>query len=354
MSVELDGTRPVRPGEELPIAQLEAYLRRHLPGAGPLAVEQFPSGHSNLTYLLRWGGQEYVLRRPPFGNVVKSAHDMGREYRVLARLHAVYPPAPRPHLYCEDESVLGAPFYVMERRHGVVLRKHLPAGLALDPDLMTRLCHSLIDNLAALHALDYQAAGLGDLGKPDGYVARQVTGWARRYRDAQTDDVPEVEQAAAWLAEHLPSESGAAVIHNDFKFDNLMLDPNDLTRIVAVLDWEMATVGDPLMDLGTSLGYWIEATDPPEMHQLALGPTALPGCLTRRQLAERYAEKSGRGVQDLLFYFCFGLLKLAVILQQIYARYVRGHTRDERFARFNESVATLGKAAVRVLETGRV
>lgn len=354
MKAELDGTRPVRLGEELPRERLEAYLRQHFPGGDALSVEQFPSGHSNLTYLLRWGGQDYVLRRPPFGNQVKTAHDMGREYRVLSKLAPLYPPAPRPYLYCEDESILGAPFYIMERRHGFVLRQRLPVGLTIDADQMRRLCLALIDNFAQLHALDYQAAGLGDLGKPEGYVGRQVSGWSKRYRDAQTDTVPEMEQAARWLAANLPPESGAAVIHNDYKFDNLMLDPNDLTRIVAVFDWEMATVGDPLMDLGTSLGYWVEADDPPELHTLALGPTAAPGCPTRRQLAERYAAISGREVSNLHFYYCFGLFKLASVLQQIYARYVRGHTRDERFARFNERVAGLAKAAVRVIETGKV
>lgn len=355
MSTPLDAAQPVRPGEELAIPQLAEYLRQHLPGEdGPLEVEQFPGGHSNLTYLLRRGGREYVLRRPPFGNVVRTAHDMGREFRVLSRLHRVYPFAPEPLLSCEDESILGVPFYVMERRKGIVLRKGLPRGLALDAERMRQLCLTLVDNLVSLHALDYRAIGLGDLGKPDGYVARQVAGWSKRYQDARTNDVPELEQTAAWLASHQPAESGAAVIHNDFKFDNLLLDPNDITRIVAVLDWEMATVGDPLMDLGTSLGYWVEAHDSDELKQLALGPTALPGCLTRRQLVDRYVERSGRDVPQLLFYYSFGLFKLAVILQQIYARYVRGQTHDPRFARFDESVAALGRATVRVLQTGTV
>src|SRR5262249_14132015 len=186
---------------------------------------------------------------PPFGNQVKSAHDMGREYRVLSRLCEVYPLAPRPYAYCEDDSVLGAPFYVMERRRGVVIRRQLPPGLTLDPPTLRRLCESLIDGLAGLHGLDYQAAGLGDLGKPEGYAERQVSGWAKRYRAAQTEDVPAMEQVGRWLADNLPKESGAALIHNDYKFDNLLLDANDLARGIAVLDWEMATVGDPLMDL---------------------------------------------------------------------------------------------------------
>ena len=348
-------TAPVRPGEELPVAALEAYLARHLPGEpGPLAVEQFPHGHSNLTYLLRRGDQEFVLRRPPFGNQVKTAHDMGREYRVLSKLSAVYPPAPKPLLSCEDASVLGVPFYVMERRRGIVLRRADDPDHTIDPPTARRLSTALIDNLALLHALDYKAAGLADLGKPEGYVTRQVTGWINRYAAARTDDVPEMDRVAKWLGDNTPAESGAALVHNDYKYDNLLLDPADLTHIVAVLDWEMATVGDPLMDLGTTLGYWVEAGDPEEVRAGAFGPTALPGSLTRQELVARYAEKTGRDVSGILFYFCFGVYKIAVIVQQIYARFVRGHTRDERFARLNERVAALGRQAITALETGRL
>ena len=295
-----DETGPVRAGEELDAAKLASYLQQSLGGDGPLTIEQFPQGHSNLTYLLRWGGKEMVLRRPPFGNQVKSAHDMGREYRVLSRLCEVYGPAPRPYLYCEDEASSGHPFYLMERRHGVVLRRSLPAEMRLDPDLVRRLCVALIDNLAALHSLDYKAAGLTDLGKPDGYVTRQVTGWIGRYQNARTDDLPAMDRLAPWLLEHMPKESGAAMIHNDYKFDNVMLDPADLTRIVAVFDWEMATVGDPLMDLGTSLGYWVLSTDPPSLQDSAIGPTAMAGSMTRPELVERYAEVGARRVERAL------------------------------------------------------
>jgi aminoglycoside phosphotransferase (APT) family kinase protein len=355
MRPDLDRTAPVRSGEELPVGPLEAYLRRHLPDVqGPLTVEQFPHGHSNLTYLLRLGTTELVLRRPPFGNQVKTAHDMGREYRVLSRLSAVFAAAPHVYLFCEDESIVGAPFYVMERRRGVILRKTLPPTLAIDPATASRLGLSLIDTLAHLHSLDFQAAGLGDLGKPQGYVARQVTGWTNRFAQARTEDVPALEQVARWLGEHLPPESGAALIHNDFKYDNLVLAPDDLTRIVAVLDWEMATVGDPLMDLGSTLGYWIEAGDPEALKQAAFGPTTLPGNLTRQELVERYQEKTGRVVSAALFYYCYGLFKLAGIVQQIYARYVRGHTRDPRFAHLNEVVAVLGQQAERAIQTGKL
>jgi aminoglycoside phosphotransferase (APT) family kinase protein len=355
MTASLDPTTPTRPGEELPLARLEAYLLQRLPDAvGPLSVTQFPHGHSNLTYLLRLGETEWVLRRPPFGNQVKTAHDMGREFRVLSGLCAVFPAAPCPRLYCDDEGILGAPFYVMERRRGVVLRKELPPGVTIDPPTARRLSAALIDTLAQLHALDFRAAGLGELGKPEGYVARQVSGWSNRYAAARTDDVPEMERAARWLGEHLPPEAGAALIHNDFKYDNLLLDPADLTRIVAVLDWEMATLGDPLMDLGTTLSYWIEASDPEPLRRAAFGPTALPGSLARRDLVARYEEQAGRTVSGVLFYYCFGLFKTAVIVQQIYARYVRGHTRDARFAHLNDVVAVLARQADRALNAGRI
>jgi aminoglycoside phosphotransferase (APT) family kinase protein len=354
MDQYLDKAHPVREDEKLDVGRLEPYLRQHLPEfQGPLTIEQFPHGHSNLTYLLRFGDREMVLRRPPFGNQVKTAHDMGREFRVLSRLSKVYPPAPAPYLYCEDESVLGAPFYVMERRHGIVLRKLLPRGFQLGPETMRRLSAALIDNLARLHTLDYQAAGLGDLGKPAGYVQRQVAGWTERYRKAQTEDVPAVDQLAQWLAQNRPPERGAALIHNDYKFDNLLLDPRDLPRIVAVLDWEMATIGDPLMDLGTSIAYWVEAGDPRLLQAFVVGPTAFPGSLTRRELVERYQAKTGFDVSNMLYYYCFGLFKTAVIIQQIYARYARGFTRDERFAQMNQIVAKMSKGAVEAAEAGK-
>jgi aminoglycoside phosphotransferase (APT) family kinase protein len=241
----------------------------------------------------------------------------------------------------------------MERRRGIVVRKAAPVG-AIDAATARGLGAAVIDNLARLHGLDYQAAGLGDLGRPEGYVGRQVSGWSERYVKARTDDVPAIERVARWLADHQPAESGAAVIHNDYKYDNLLLDPNDLTRIVAVLDWEMATVGDPLMDLGTTLGYWIEASDPPSLQAAAMGPTQLPGSLSRRELVERYEAHTGRAVPDVLFYYCFGLFKIAVIVQQIYARYARGHTKDARFARMNDLVAVLSQQADRTLDVGRL
>ena len=351
----IDRPGEVRAGEELEVERLAAYLRERLPElAGPLEIEQFPRGFSNLTYLLRAGSRELVLRRPPIGAAVKSGHDMGREHRILSRLHAVYDKAPEPLVYCEDPEVLGAPFYVMERVEGVILRPKMPEPMHPPPERMAAIAEGFVETLAELHAVDFEAAGLGELGRPDGYVRRQIDGWAGRYEKARTDDIPEMTEIAAWLDARAPAESGAALIHNDFKYDNLVLDPEDGTRVIAVLDWEMATLGDPLMDLGTSLGYWVDPQDPPELRQLALSPTLLPGNPTRAELVERYASASGREVADPVFYYVYGLFKIAVIVQQIYARYRAGHTSDRRFAHLIEGVRACSRAAARAAELGRI
>ena len=347
-----DRPSAARAGEELDPARLEPFLRSHFPGlAGPLTIEQFPSGHSNLTYLLRLGEREMVLRRPPFGSKVKTAHDMSREYRVLSKLHPAFPAAPKVLLYCEDESVLGSPFYLMEPIGGIILRKNLPPGLEFSPETACKLSEAYIDNLARLHSLDYEAIGLGDLGKPQGYLERQVRGWIERYHGSRTHDLPEVAQISAWLNEHMPPASGVALIHNDYKYDNVVLDPADLTRIVGVLDWEMCTLGDPLSDLGTALAYWVEAQDPEELQGITWGPTLCPGSLTRVQLVQRYAEKTGRDVSHMVFYLVFARFKVAVIVQQIYYRYHQGLTKDGRFAALLNVTRTLLRAAVRATET---
>jgi aminoglycoside phosphotransferase (APT) family kinase protein len=350
-----DRPRPVREGEQLDAARLLAYLREQMPELdGPLEVEQFPAGFSNLTYLVRAGSRELVLRRPPFGAKIKTAHDMGREYLILSRLRPVYAKVPRPLLFCEDESVIGAPFYLMERVGGVILRARLPAGVRVSPQVMRSLSESFVSNLVEIHAVDYERAGLGELGRPYGYVTRQIEGWTKRYFNARTDDVPDVEKLARWLADSAPPDSARALIHNDYKYDNVVFAPDDLSRVVAVLDWEMATVGDPLMDLGTMLGYWVDAGDQPEWKSLGFGLTALPGNLTRRELVERYARESGRGVGDMVFYYAFGLMKIAVIVQQIYHRYRQGLTQDARFADLGLLVAACGRAAGRAIEKKRI
>jgi aminoglycoside phosphotransferase (APT) family kinase protein len=342
----------IRPGEELDIGKLSAFLDK-LFGPGAVSVSQFPGGHSNLTYLVRHGDQEYVLRRPPFGSKVKSAHDMGREFTALTKLWPVYDRAPRPYAYEATGEVLGAPFYLMERRRGVVLRRSVPPGLADDLPRVRQICEHLVDALVELHAVDYSAAGLGDFGKPVGYIERQVTGWTKRYVDSQTDDIPEVNEAAAWLASHMPAEGAPALIHNDFKFDNVIFDPG-LDRITGVLDWEMATVGDPLMDLGTSLSYWVEAGDPPSFYQLPFGTTAKPGMMTRQQFADRYLERSGRTATNLVFFYAFGLWKTAVVLQQIYYRWAKGKTADARFGQLIMGVRMLAEQARTAIHRGSI
>lgn len=350
-----DQPSSIRRGEELDLESLGAYLSRHLPDAeGDLIVEQFPRGYSNLTYLLRLGERQLVLRRPPFGAKIKTAHDMSREFRILSHLIRVYDKAPEALLYCGDETVIGAPFYVMERVEGVILRPKMPAEMHPDPATMAGIADGLVDTLVELHAVDYEAAGLADLGKPQGYVERQVHGWTQRYFNAKTDEVPDLEKTAAWLAAHLPPESGVALIHNDFKYDNLVLDPQDWTRVIAVLDWEMATIGDPLMDLGTSIGYWINPSDPEIMHQFQLSPTTLPGNPSRGEVVERYARLSGRDLGHVVFYYAFGLFKIAVIIQQIYYRYQKGHTQDARFATLHFGVQMCGTTAWQAIQKNRI
>jgi aminoglycoside phosphotransferase (APT) family kinase protein len=350
-----DHPAAVRPGEELDLTRLEPFLLRHFPGStGPLAVEQFPSGHSNLTYLVRLGDREFVLRRPPFGSKVKSAHDMSREYRVLSKLHPAYSPAPKVVLYSDDESVLGAPFYLMDPIRGIIIRRNLPRYFPFAEDTARRLSESFIDNLARLHALDYAKIGLAELGKPEGYLERQVRGWIERYAGSQTHDLQEVAKIAAWLNQNMPASGAATLIHNDYKYDNVVLDPADITKIIGVLDWEMATIGDPLTDLGTTLAYWVDAQDPEELQRLRWCPSNHPGSLTRAQLLARYAQATGRDVSSMNFYLAFARFKIAVIVQQIYYRYHQGLTKDARFATMPELIKTLLRASLRGIENGAI
>lgn len=354
MSGPLDRAIAPRPGEEIDPAKLAAWLEAHVPGAaGPLEILQYPSGHSNLTYLVRAGERDMVLRRPPVGSQVKSAHDMGREVRVLGRLAGLYE-APRPLASCDDASVLGAPFYVMERIAGAILRRKPPEGFALGPERARKLGEAFVAQLAKLHAIDWREAGFGELGKPEGYVRRQVEGWAKRWEAARTDPIDDMDTIGAWLAARIPAESGAAIVHNDFKFDNLVLDPAEGARIVGVLDWEMATVGDPLLDLGVALGYWVEPTDPPELRALAFGPTDVPGSPTRREVVELYARATGRDPGDITFAYAFALFKIAVVAQQIYVRWKHGLTKDPRFGRMLDAARALAAEAARTVERGHI
>lgn len=337
----------VRAGEELNETALATYL-----GLGPITrVAQFPGGYSNLTYLLTIGDVDYVLRRPPVGaKTIRGGHDMGREFRVLSLLReAGYAKTPRPVAYCDDETVIGSPFYVMERVPGVILRAGSAPKLSLSETTMRRLSETLIDTLADLHALPVEPT-LIQLGKPDGYVQRQVDGWRNRYLAAQTDDIPAMAELATYLTEQMPPPNPAVtLLHNDFKYDNVVF-TDDLSELRAVLDWEMCTVGDPLMDVGTSLSYWAEAGDDPFRKSFNL--TWLPGNLTRQEVANRYADRSGRDVSNMLYYYVFGLFKNAVVMQQIYARYKQGLTKDERFAGLLAGVKTLSTVGVNAVEAG--
>jgi aminoglycoside phosphotransferase (APT) family kinase protein len=355
MSDFLDQPSAIRSGEELNLATLEPYLRHLLPNeAGTLEIRQFPAGHSNLTYSLRLGAKELVLRRPPFGSKVKSAHDMSREFRVLSKLHAVYAPAPEVLLYCEDDSIIGAPFYVMQPVRGIILRRKLPRGLDFSPEKARRLSEAFIDNLVRLHRVDYAAASLSDLGKPDGYLERQVRGWSERYHGSKTRDYPEVEKLSAWMQQHLPITSSVSLIHNDYKYDNVVLDPSDITRIVGVLDWEMCTVGDSLSDLGTALAYWVDKTDPQEIQENRWGPTTEEGSFTRAEIVQYYAQKTGSDVSHIAFYLTFARFKLAVIVQQIYYRYHQGLTKDVRFAAMPATIQMLLRASLHTAQSGQI
>jgi aminoglycoside phosphotransferase (APT) family kinase protein len=347
----IDQTKPIREGEGFEVAKVEAFLRDAIPGlGGTLTVTQFPGGHSNLTYLLKMGGREMVFRRPPFGRKVKTAHDMGREYRIQKTLKPLFPYCPEPLAYTEDESIIGCPFYVMERIKGIILRKDLPEGLSFTPEEAKNLCKSLIDVYAALHHVDYKKAGLEGYGKPEGYVKRQVEGWSGRYRSARTEDAPDFESVMAWLHDKMPGESPqASVIHNDYRFDNVVLDPLNPLKIIGVLDWEMATIGDPLMDLGGAMAYWIDRDDPPNMQAIRMVPTQLNGMMTRQELVEYYAEKMNISIEHIDFYYCFGLFRLAVIAQQIYYRFYHGQTKDERFKFMILAVHVLEEAAKNVI-----
>lgn len=368
----MSDTRPVRASEQLDWEKLAAWLRRELGVEGEMTVAQFPGGHSNLTYDLTFSrGQaippvpsgtatedrqdgrsatfEVVLRRPPFGPVPPRAHDMAREYRVLAAVHPYFPLAPKPYLLCEDTSVIGSIFYVMERRRGIVIRTQEPPSFG--EDTRRRVSRAVVDTLARLHAIDVTATGLDALGKPAGFVARQIRGWTERWHAAKTSDVPDMERLANWLEERIPADPRrAALVHGDYKLDNVMLDPDEPWRLAGVFDWEMSAVGDPLVDLGILLCYWVHAVGDDEAIP---GVTTRPGWFTREEILARYAERSGRSIHGIAVYEVFAVFKLAVVIQQIYARFVRGQTDDPRFGPLGERVAHLARVATTLAEGHR-
>lgn len=347
-----DPTIATRDGEELDAAVIARYLKPHLPHlTGEPSIRQFPGGASNLTYLLSYPEQDLVLRRPPLGKKAKSAHDMGREFLILNKLSDGFPYCPKAYVHCTDPAIIGDEFYVMERVQGIILRKDIPEELNLTPEKTTALCKSFIDKLVDLHQVDYQACGLAELGKPEGYVARQIKGWTDRYEKALTPDAPLWTEVKAWLAENMPADHPKpAIIHNDYRFDNVILDPDNPIQIIGVLDWEMTTIGDPLMDLGGSLAYWIEANDPQPMQLMRQQPSAAPGMLTRQEIVEYYAQQAGIDIPNFDFYYSYGLFRLAGIVQQIYYRFYHGQTKDKRFANFVQLNALLEQVALNVIK----
>ena len=358
-------TTSVREGEELDSEALGRHLRDSVPpdyadgDPNPtLEIRQFPGGHSNLTYFIRYGSREFVLRRPPVGPVAPTAHDMPREYRLLSIINTQFPLAPRPVLLCEDPSIIGVPFYLMERRSGFIIRGKLPAALDHDFELRRHLSESVLDTLVALHSVDIYSSGIVNIGKPVGFVARQVYGWAQRWQRSRTGELPEMDEVIDWLSDRIPveTESCATIVHNDFKLDNLMLDAEDLTRVVAVLDWEMCTVGDPLIDVGLLLTYWTMdagghlAGETEDQNSSLRAVTNGPGWMTREEIIERYESKTGRNLSQIIFYETFARFKVAVVIQQIYFRYVQGQTRDQRFQNLDQLVLGLTREALELAQ----
>jgi aminoglycoside phosphotransferase (APT) family kinase protein len=333
-------TIEVREDEDFDRAAAERYMRENIEDLpeGELEVRQFPSGASNLTYLVKIGDWQGVLRRPPLGPVPPKAHDMERESKLLMKLHEAFPLAPRPYFFTDDDSIIGAQFYVMEQREGEIVDDEFPEHVEPTPELCRGMSRMVADTLVELHAVDWREAGLEELGKPEGFLERQVKGWISRYDDAKTEEIEEVEPLTDWIQEDIPESPPATIVHNDYKLNNLVLDPDDLTEVRAVLDWEMTTIGDPLFDLAVSLSYWVEADDSQELKEVLPTVTDMEGFFTRKEFIDYYAQKSGRDLSDMHWYMVFGYFKLAVILQQIYARWHNGQTKDERFANFNERV----------------
>ncbi len=360
MTVSSD-TKPVRASEQLDWEALARYAREKLSALlgeqfdarAPFAVEQFPGGHSNLTYLLRFGEQEFVMRRPPFGPVPPKAHDMAREYRILDAVHPVYPLAPRPFVLCEDANITGSTFYIMERRRGLVVRTEEPPELADLPEQRRGASAALVDALADLHRVDIEAHGLSLLGKPAGFVERQVRGWSERWHGSQTTELMEMDALAAWLIERLPPDpQRPTLVHGDFKLDNVMLDARDVERIVGVFDWEMSAIGDPLVDLGILLTYWVHTATGSASRDAVTSVTNRDGWYTRGEILERYGERTRLDLTNITFYEVFAVFKLSVVLQQIFYRYFRGQTDDPRFAGLDSRVTWLARIGTTLIEKG--
>lgn len=347
---KIDKATKIRKGEDLNEDNLKQFLINNLNLLnGEIKIFQFPSGFSNLTYLINFNNKEYVLRRPPYGASIKSGHDMYREYNILNGLKNIYNKTPKPFIYSDDLKIIGAPFYIMERKKGIILRGNTPKDQLPNKLNMRRLSKKFISTLAEIHRLNYKKAGLEDLGKPEGYITRQVIGWTKRYQASRTSEILEIDYVYKWLEKNIPQNDFSALIHNDFKYDNLILSDDGKFNVLAILDWEMATLGDPLMDLGTSLGYWIDSTDPDNIQNNKFNISTAEGNLNRGELVSLYSKESKLDISDIVFYYVFGLFKIAVIVQQIFYRYKMRKSLDERFKDLDEIVKVygiIGKQAV--------
>ena len=350
----IDQPKSVRQGEELNIPKLSEYLKKVNPEwDGEITVRQFSGGYSNLTYNLIIGDHDLILRRPPFGANVKSGHDMEREYTVQNKLQAHFEPvAPVYHL-CKDHDVMGCDFYVMQRVHGVIVRSDGLGSEGKASDYQ-QISESWMKTLVGMHQVDYEAAGLSDLGRPEGYTRRQIEGWTRRYLKAQTHDHKSATYVMEWLNKSIPEDVPFALIHNDYKYDNVMFAPDDWSKIIAILDWEMATIGNPIMDFATSLAYWAEEEDLAVFGPLISQPTHQAGNPDRTRLIEMYGSLSGRDMSEIVYHYVYGLFKIAVIIQQIYYRFHHGHTDDPRFAKLDQAVQGYCFKAQRAIEKNRV
>jgi aminoglycoside phosphotransferase (APT) family kinase protein len=336
-------TIPVRDGEGFNVEAVRQFLVNHvpeIPAGSTIQIGQFPTGASNLTYLIQAGEWEAVLRRPPAGPLPPKAHDMKRESAFMSHLHPYFSKVPRPIVFCEDESIMGVPFYVMERKQGVVLDVDFPPGIEYSEEAGRRISFLAADTLAELHMVDYKRAGLDTFGYPEGFVQRQVNGWIKRYERSQTDDIPAFEQISKWLVNNIPESKVATIIHNDYKLNNMLLSP-DFTEVTALVDWEMSTIADPIFDLGITIAYWLGPNDSELLKSSMSTITAKPDFISRGEFVDRYVSKTGFDVSNLHFFFTFSYFKLAVIVQQIYFRWKKGQTSDQRFANYNQRVKNL-------------
>jgi len=344
-------TTPVRKGEDLNWSALDRHLKSALPHLeGEAEISQFAGGKSNLTYRLKYDNDDLVVRRPPFGTKAKTAHSMIREYRIMNELKPVYPSVPDTLYYSDDESIMGSEFYVMRKVEGVLINDQIPAEWNFTLEKTRRFCTAFWEKLIDLHQVDFIKAGLGDFGKPEGYVERQVTGWNRRFERVITPDVDNFSVVRDWLVANMPGgNTRHSILHGDYRIDNVILDQHNPCNILAVLDWEICALGDPLMDLGNSLAYWIQSDDPPELRNLVVQPSNAPGMLRRSEILELYQDRTGIDTSNFTFYQVYGYWRLAVILQQIYFRYFHGQTHDKRFKTFGVAAQHLGRHCQRLI-----